>query len=348
MLTDTNDLPATSVDFATKWADVLRGCAYGDAWANTNEFKPYSMLTIDSAYGPDLPKKLIITDDTQMTLALARAIDTAGTEHPDVLREHIIEEFVTWRSDPDNNRAPGNTCLSATAALARGIDWTGATVVRSDGCGTVMRTSPAAFLPDHLWRPVAAWQAAATHGKATGIAAALVTAAVIRHAAQGIIQPGQALGYAVDLCAQPQLRHGVAPWLAGHPRARTAGAADAFLKDGLDEVASVLRRAHEAVTAFQWEPWAEDPCSYGGAGWRAQEALATALLCVDSIPEDPVFALRRATVTGGDSDSIAAVAGAVLGALHDDPWPSQWAQRLEPRYRDWIAAAENYRLSPAA
>ncbi|NTY62063.1 ADP-ribosylglycohydrolase family protein [Mycolicibacterium sphagni] len=344
MSTQINDSTTTSTHFAAKWADVLRGCAYGDAWGNTNEFKSYKSLTRTTAYGPNLPQRLVITDDTQMTLALARAIDTAGTADDEALRTAIVDEFVGWRSDPDNNRAPGNTCLRATAALAAGSPWTAATVVGSDGCGTVMRTSPAAFLPNHLWRPVAAWQAAVTHGKASGIAAALVMTAVIREAARGCMRPGKALGYAVELSTHPALRHGIGKWIAGHPQASTAAEADAFLAEGLREVADVLRHAHSAVEAFQRNPWGDDPCRYAGQGWRAQETLAVALLCVDALPSDPVSALRRATVTEGDSDSIAAVAGAILGALHRDPWPAEWADRLEPRYRDWISTAENYQF----
>ena len=97
-----------------------------------------------------------------------------------------------------------------------------------------------------------------------------------------------------------------------------------------------------AVDKFRSDPWADDPCASAGEGWRAQETVATALLCVDALPDDPIDALRRATVTNGDSDSIAAVAGAILGALHRDPWPDEWADRLEPRYREWIAEAEQY------
>lgn len=346
MSTAFNDSPTTSTPFLAKWADVLCGCAYGDAWGNTNEFKSYEMLTCTTAYGPALPKRLVITDDTQMTLSLARAIHTAGTADVEALRSAIVAEFVAWRSDPDNNRAPGTTCLRATAALAAGAPWTAATVVASDGCGTVMRTSPAAFLPDHLWRPVAAWQAAITHGTARGIAAALVMTAIIREAARGRIQPGKTLGYATKLCTHPALRQGVGKWLAGHPQASAPDQADAFLTEGLHEVGDVLRHAHRAVETFRRNPWGDDPCRHAGEGWRAQETLAVALLCIDALPTYPVLALRRATVTGGDSDSIAAVAGAILGALHRDPWPTEWAERLEPRYRDWISTAKNYQIQP--
>lgn len=336
---------ATTFPYADKLFAVLSGCAYGDAWGNTNEFKPYGQLTRASKLGPELPTRLVITDDTQMTLSLARAIHTAGTADHVALRAAIIAEYVEWLRDPDNNRAPGNTCLSATRALAGGAPWTRATVVASDGCGTVMRTSPAAFLPDHLWRPVAAWQAAITHGKASGIAAALVTAAIIREALRGAARPGHLVAYAIELASHPALRAGVGEWLVGHPQAPTAHDADAFLAAGLREVVDALQRAHSAVAAFQSDPWADDPCRFAGEGWRAQEALSTALLCADALPGDPIAALRRATVTGGDSDSIAAVAGAILGAAQaDNPWPAQWAQRLKPRYRTWIADAAQYRL----
>jgi ADP-ribosylglycohydrolase len=50
--------------------------------------------------------------------------------------------------------------------------------------------------------------------------------------------------------------------------------------------------------------------------WVAEEALATALLCVLLYPDDPVAALSRAATTSGDSDSIAALAGAITGAAH--------------------------------
>lgn len=324
------------------WANTLRGCAYGDAWGNTNEFRRFADLTRTSPFGPELPTKLVITDDTQMTLALARALHTANLGDPHSIRASIIAEFVLWRADPDNNRAPGTTCLGATAALAAGQPWTRATRTESDGCGSVMRVSPAAYLPEDLWRPVAAWQAAATHGHPVGIAASLVAAATIRWAAQGQLTPGHLTEAAIDMCTDASLRTGVAQWLVGHPKAATIARADALLATGFKQLAKVLATAQRAVPSFQRDPWSQDPCRYAGDGWNAQEALAAALLSADALPHEPIDALRRATVTGGDSDSIAAIAGAIIGALHTDPWPAQWHERLEPRYQKWITEAEQY------
>jgi ADP-ribosylglycohydrolase len=81
----------------------------------------------------------------------------------------------------------------------------------------------------------------------------------------------------------------------------------------------------------------DTPERYIGAGWIAEEALATALLCTIRHHEDPVGALARAATTSGDSDSIACLAGAFLGArLGMTAWPSACASQIE--YADQLLA----------
>jgi ADP-ribosylglycohydrolase len=73
-----------------------------------------------------------------------------------------------------------------------------------------------------------------------------------------------------------------------------------------------------------------------GAGWTAEEALATALVCFLASPSEPLTVVRRAAATSGDSDSIACLAGALAGAhLGSAAWPADWVQRIE--YRDHLA-----------
>ena len=68
----------------------------------------------------------------------------------------------------------------------------------------------------------------------------------------------------------------------------------------------------------------------------AEEALATGLLCFLLFPDQPVEALRRAATSGGDSDSIGALAGAFAGAaLGMDAWPVAWEAQIE--YRDRLS-----------
>ena len=68
-----------------------------------------------------------------------------------------------------------------------------------------------------------------------------------------------------------------------------------------------------------------------------EEALATGLWCAVRYARDPVGGVARAAATSGDSDSIACLAGAFLGAAHGSAaWPAGWASRIE--YADRLAA----------
>jgi ADP-ribosylglycohydrolase len=84
------------------------------------------------------------------------------------------------------------------------------------------------------------------------------------------------------------------------------------------------------ATALAAGDFAGDPCLATGAGWIAEEALATALYCYLISPEEPVAVLGRGVASSGDSDSIACLAGAFAGAaLGMAAWPSGWETRIE-------------------
>lgn len=330
-----------------RWANVIRGCAYGDAWGDPNEFKHIAQLTAEGEAGPRMPYQLRITDDTQMSLSLARALNRAGTSSIQAIRGRVLDEWVRWYHDPDNNRAPGMQCMTATGRLARGAEWMDATDSRNDGCGTVMRNHATAFLPDELYLPVAAWQAITTHGGTNGVAACMVEAATLRLAAAGKVEPGKltetALQVAKELQTSKRLEK-VGKWLAWAPAIWSDDfeIQEAWLVDGLKTMEARLQHCVDELPNLQGDPWGCDPCNIGGQGWRAHECLATALVAADSFPNNPILSLRRATVTNGDSDSIAAVTGALLGAVHENPWPSGWFDRIEPRYQTWIRQASKY------
>lgn len=97
---------------------ALTGLALGDALGFPTEFN--NVPSILAKCGPwrqmRLPKPAIVTDDTQMTLALGRGIRTAmdrGLLTPLRLVRPVRDEFVDWYHSPDNNRAPGRTCMTA-------------------------------------------------------------------------------------------------------------------------------------------------------------------------------------------------------------------------------------------
>lgn len=73
------------------------------------------------------------------------------------------------------------------------------------------------------------------------------------------------------------------------------------------------------IAKKNFEKMRDDP-SDGIEGWLSHETLVCAALCLDLFPEDPWSAVRRSVTTDGDSDTIAAVTGALAGSVHPFPW----------------------------
>jgi ADP-ribosylglycohydrolase len=286
------------------------------------------------ASGPSAPEgsPAEVTDDTQMALAVGEALAAAKAPYTvSTLEPQLRKAFVAWMLSPENNRAPGMTCMSACRRLLEGKPWVEATVLNSKGCGANMRVAPVGLLPntDAATRAgIAQFQAALTHGHPTGLAASDLTAAAVDDLAHGgdpILLPARLREYARS---QRQQYH--SEWLG--PLWHEAGFQSAlrFMEYGWDECLSALDRLDHAVANPDRRA---DPCLATGGGWIAEEAFTTGLLCFLLYPEDPVAALRRATVTSGDSDSIACLTGAFAGACHGmAAWPADWVSRIE--YRD--------------
>ncbi|MFB6393315.1 ADP-ribosylglycohydrolase family protein [Polymorphospora lycopeni] len=315
----------------------LFGLAYGDALGKPTEFMTVAAIT--DRYGPDGPRELagdpaLVTDDTQMGLAVAWALREAPAATPAVLEPLLRRRFLDWAISPDNNRAPGNTCLRACAGLSTGRRWQEATVADSKGCGANMRVTPVGLVPGYdldTLAGVAQLQAGLTHGHPTGLAASELTAYAVR-----VVRDGADLADLPRLLrdrAAGQRRVYRGDWLGDLWRQGGAGSPEDFVAAGWDECLAVLDRLDAALSR---RDDGGDVCRDTGEGWIAEEALASALLCVLRHPDDPVSALARGATTAGDSDSIACLAGAVLGAAYGmAAWPDGWAERIE--YADQLA-----------
>jgi len=313
---------------------ALVGLALGDALGFPTEFN--DVPQIGAKCGPwrhmALPARAIVSDDTQMTLALARGLRSAmdrGVLGPLRLERPVREEFVNWYHSPENNRAPGGTCLRACELLNDPQRaWQDASQIGSKGCGANMRVAPIGLAPglsDEQRAGAAQLQAALTHGHPTGLAASDLTAHAVRLLAQGT-RPSALIGHlrAYALANRTRYHH---TWLGDLWRRAEDPDAGHYIARGWDECLAVLDRLEAALV----EPDPEaDPCLATGAGWIAEEALATGLLCFLLFPDEPVTALRRAACSSGDSDSIACLTGAFAGAYAGaDAWPSEWADRVE-------------------
>lgn len=317
----------------------LFGLAFGDALGAATEFM--QVEEICRRFPPHGPQEIFgnparVTDDTQMTLAVGQALVEACASTFDVasLEPALRRNFVEWLHSPDNNRAPGITCLQACKELETGIPWQQATRINSKGCGANMRVAPVGLLQlDAKQRAaIAQFQAVLTHGHPTALAASDLTATAIAYLAQGCEPqdlPNQLYDYALS---QRSVYH--ADWLGNLWQQPDITTPEAFISRGWDECLAVLDRLNTALINPNRD---SDPCLATGEGWIAEEALATGLLCFLLFPEQPLAALHRAAVTAGDSDSIACLTGAFAGAyLGMTAWPEDWIIRIE--YRDQLTA----------
>ncbi|MFC7306981.1 ADP-ribosylglycohydrolase family protein [Streptomyces monticola] len=319
----------------------LIGLALGDALGFPAEFD--DVPSILAKFGPwretELPSPAMVTDDTQMTLALGRALTRAAERSlcgPERFAHMARTEFVAWNESPDNNRAPGATCIRACELLAdEERPWRDASQLHSKGCGANMRVAPLGLMPwlgDDMRAGAAQLQSALTHGHPTALAASDLTAYAVRLLAAGT-EPlglvGRLRSYALE-----NRTHYREHWLGDlWTRSQDPGP-EHFIARGWDECLAVLERLAAAVKDANPET---DPCLATGAGWIAEEALATGLLCFLLFPDEPLTAIRRAACSSGDSDSIACLAGAFAGAhLGAGAWPKEWAERIE--YRDELLA----------
>jgi ADP-ribosylglycohydrolase len=174
-------------------------------------------------------------------------------------------------------------------------------------------------------------QSALTHGHPTALAASELTALATRWLREGMALPDVPAALR-QRCAD---QRGVyrEQWLGQLWRRSHDADAVTFIARGWDECAVAMDRLVDAV---RHPDTAVDPCLVTGAGWIAEEALATAAYCAVVFADDPVAALRRAATTSGDSDSIACLAGAFHGAAHGmAAWPQAWLERIE--YADQLA-----------
>lgn len=357
---------------ADRCRGVMLGLAYGDALGRPTEFmKAKDLAKFGSPFrkhvGLNKPQQGIVTDDTQMSIAIAKAANCTG--HPTVTAQtdRFVYELIAWQRDPkstDGQRAPGATCMGAVSALQRNPrQWLLATHPDSKGNGANMRVAPLALRSDWSWAELAGaaqLQAAITHGHPTALAAAELTAVAVRILLEGFTLPGEQLldhllAYAYD---QRDRYHG--DWL-GHlwqatpPRAPIAGkpayrmqwwedaeglpAAPAaprkpqaktpqdFIRRGWDEMIDALMTVYGRPRRQD-----QDPCDVAGGGWVAEQALVGAVHTLLCFPGDPTNALRRAAFTDGDSDSIASITGALAGAAYGlRAFPSHWLGNVEYR-----------------
>lgn len=313
-------------------AGVLLGAAAGDALGAGYEF------------GPPMPPDAAVemrgggqfgwepgewTDDTAMAMVLADVAsgDPGGADlRTDAALDRVVARWAAWARTAKDVGAQTQAVLNAagTAALGEGLDTPAARHAReaaaaqhartgrTAGNGSLMRTAPVAlaFLGDPVALTEAATaQSALTHHDPEAGEACVLWCLAIRHAV---------------LTGELDARHG----LAGLPA------------QSRDRWARRLAAAEAAgPETFEHNGWVVHALQ---AAWSA--VIRTPVPAYDPERHLP-DALRAAVRAGNDTDTVAAVAGALLGACHGAAavpggwvevlhgWPGRRAPELVTRAR---------------
>lgn len=272
----------SSAPLADRFAGCLLGLAVGDGLG-----APYEGLTaLDIFYRFGTPDALVTnpsgdtlyyTDDTEMMIGLAETLAELGTTDEARLVRAFAENY-----HPE--RGYGQGARRVIQRMCRGKDWRALAETifpgGSYGNGAAMRVAPVGLLfaddLDEVWRQAAA-SALPTHTHPVGVEGA------------------QLLALAVALLVR----------------------ADTF-----DRKAFYRALRTRAVTEeFQWHLRVAarlrpgDPVSGLGSTLLAHRSVVTAMACFANSPDDFESAVGLAIGLGDDTDTVAAMTGALVGAF---------------------------------
>jgi ADP-ribosylglycohydrolase len=291
----------------------LEGIATGDAigkqteglaHADVRRWYPHGIRGFEGAPGSVIPRYAgnskrewrfgETTDDTERTLAVARAI----------LRDRTVSRV-----------SIGRALLECTKCVHPGIRslWEfhqagdpARTTDRHDGCGAAVRVAPVGIL---CWASLeelingAREASISTHGGPLAIAAAAATAAAVSAAVDGA-----SAARILDLAGEA----------AALAQARWPG-------DGAPSFAEAIRAVHEAVSSRER--------SATGLAARCFPdhplTIVPLALALATTMESAEEAILLAANIGGDSDSVASIAAGILGARYPSTVNTSWCEVVE-------------------
>lgn len=301
----------------------LKALAIGDAIGKQTETLPYAQIRnwyLDGVHGFEgRPGEVIprykgkryewkigeTTDDTEQTLAVARAILRDGeARHSDVGRELLSCK---------KSLHPG---VSMWAFVEAGDPSRVAT--DGDGCGAAMRAAPVGLLygSSRMESIVhAAYEISIpTHGGQSGVCAAAAVAAAVSAAVDGRPSAGVLEAALEAAKAAERLR----------PPTRDLTIADAIAAIYADlSSRRPLRTEYIAENHFPATP----------------ETKAPLAICLALLTESAEATALIAANTGGDSDSVASIGSAIAGALRPETVNESWFEVVRAANPDDVVVA---------
>ena len=288
-----------------RFVGCLLGLAIGDALGMPFEGMPAGVIARYHGRVTDLrPGRGLgagqFTDDTQMAICIAESIVARGRVDP----ADVAERFVAWFEGGDV-RGIGGACLEGILNLRRGVPWweSGKRGRWAAGNGAAMRIAPVGLLDcrdlERLRKDVHD-VSIITHRNAEAVAGAQAVAYAVAKLATGKANPSALLDEVV-----------------------------AFI--GRCEVARSLARAKELLAADT--PTAEALAVLGTSGYVVH-TVASAFYCFLRTPRNFERTVIAAVMGGRDTDTVAAIAGAISGAHNGvGGIPKRWLEGVEDAER---------------
>ncbi len=291
-------------------AGALYGLAIGDALGMPTESLPRSQVVArygplldwfrpgaaDQPLAPGLPAGTV-TDDTEQALLLARLLIEGGGR---IDAAEFAQQLLSWEESmrlrgwlsllgPSTKRALAALLAGADPAETGRSGTTNGAAMRITPVGVATPCADLVRLVDQVVRA-----SLVTHNTGVALAGAAAVAAAVSAGVAGASVP-EATDTAI---AAASLAAGRGHWVA---------AAD---------VAARIRWAAGLTTGRATAAALDTVYTLVGTSLASQESVPAAFAILAAAPDDPWLACRMAASAGGDTDTMAAMAGAVAGACH--------------------------------
>ena len=298
------------MDLLDRFRGCLYGVAVGDALGMPTE--GYTAQEIRSKFG--MVREMMqapeghfhsglcagqFTDDTEETLLLTESLIEAAGFSADRFAEKLAAWGTAWTLDERLNRGVGFATRSAVESMIAGTAWQQSGLAIPT-CGSAMRAAPIGLLYHsdlNIVKSYADLQSLPTHTSTVARAAAVAVAVGVALSCSG-------------LSKEMILRNA----------ASQASRLDEDFAERLLWVGTLLDlKPEDALGLIRNSP-------------LAMETVPAAFYCF--LKFEPQEALIMAASSGGDTDSIASIAGSLFGAAHGPSWiPQSWLASLEGKER---------------
>lgn len=286
---------------------TLTGLAVGDALGKAFETKPAKdpkLLAWRGWYEPSTYHKLEAgqwTDDTMMSKILAESLWEMKTYCPG----DASKRYEAWYNSGDY-RGMGKSTTTALSRLSKGLPWTQSGVIDAQGNGTAMRAAPLGLMFRHNAQAameMASVDARITHKSQEAEEGSMAVALAVAMMVQGSATKDTVLPKVID-------------WLPGKTQVTARlRQAKAFSHRPLPPADLQMSKAAKAVSDM-------------GTSAHVIQTVPAAFLCF-SITNNFKDAVETAIRAGGDTDTTAAIVGALAGTWYGIKEVARYLEPLE-------------------